>query len=100
MPVRLAEHAIELGADLERLLGDRALRGDLREDAALEQLPHRGHADHRGDARLLEARGDAIAVELVEVHDARAARERQEHAARELERVVERQHAEHAVAAR
>ncbi len=58
------------------------------------------NADHRGDARLLEAGRDALALELVEVDDAGAARERQDHAARELERVVQRQDAEHAIAAR
>ena len=38
--------------------------------------------------------------QLVQVHDARATRERQHHSARELERVVQRQYAEHAIAAR
>ena len=72
--------------------------GHARADAPLEHLPERGHADHGGDAPAREAHLEPLGRELVEVDDARSARQRQEHAAGELEGVMQRQHAEHAVA--
>ncbi len=94
----------EPAVDLSREVEGRAREGspgvDLVEDAALEELPQRGDADHGGRARGAKPLGDALARHLADVHDARAARQRQQQPAGELEGVVQRQDAEHDVAAR
>ncbi len=93
----LAQHAVELERPVEGQHRGRPSLLHPREDAPLQELPERRHADHPRDAAPLEAFGKPLGVELVEVEDARPARERQEQAAGELEGVVQRQHREDAV---
>ncbi len=92
------EGAIEREGQVKRGLGAAAAGAHLLPDAALEELPQGGHAHHGRHARTLEGGDDLLAGELVEVDHRRAARQRQEHAAGKLKRVVQRQHRQHAVA--
>ena len=72
--------------------------GDARDDPPFEHFPKRGDADQRSDLADLQTIDQAIRVQLVEVDDPRPARQGQQQAAGELERVVQRQHTEHAIA--
>ena len=92
--------AVRLGRRVEGRPRHRAPSVDLLQDAPLEELPEGRHADHRRGPRRAQPLGDPVARALVQVDHARAAREREEQAARELEGVVERQDAQRRVAAR
>ena len=55
---------------------------DVRVDLALERLEQRGHAHHAGDALVLERVAEGVGVELLEVVDGRAVKERHQEAPR------------------
>ena len=84
-PVQPQRRVEARGEELAALL-------NLTADAALQQLPQRGDTHHAGDATFLQAVGQALAVDLVQVHDAGTAGQRQHEATGELEGVVQRQH--------
>lgn len=93
-----SHESVEREGSVEERLGRRALLFCSRDDASFEQLPQRGHADHRGHSRFFHRRGEPLAVELIEINNPSAARERQKHSARELEGVVQREHRQRAIA--
>jgi hypothetical protein len=94
----LAERAVERERGVEGRAGAGAEVLHLLDDAALEELPERRDAHHGGHLRVAQRLDHALAGELVEVDHRRAARERQQQPAGELEGVMQRQHREHPVA--
>jgi hypothetical protein len=92
-----AERSIQVDREVEHLRCERSTFGDPCMQLPLEDLEQRRDADHRRDPSRLEAVLEALARELVEIDDAGPPRERQEQAARQLERVMQGQDTENAV---
>ncbi len=67
------------------------------QDAPAQRLPHRRHAHDGGDLAGLEDVADGVGSQLLQVGDARPARQRDQQPGRELEGVVQGQHGQHAV---
>ena len=73
------------------------MRLDPVDDAAMDRLPQRGHADHRGRPHVGQRAREARGVHAERIDHRRAERERQQHPAGKLEGVMEREQREHHV---
>ena len=89
--------AIEIQTLVEGQLKELALGAHLTANAAVEQLPERGNANHAGHTAMLEAVGQPIPIDGIEIDDARSTRERQQKTTSKLEGVVQRQNAEQSI---
>ncbi len=100
-PVRhpVAQAAVEVDDSLEGALDERSALAHPLGDLAVQELPQRRHADHAGDAAVLERARQGVGVDLLEVGHLRAVDQRHEQPGRELEGVVQRQDREQAVVA-
>src|SRR5713101_2667923 len=93
------ETAVEVAQAVEGGLEERPARLDLIEDAAMDRLPQRGHADERRGTHASQRARETRGVDAERVDNPRAHRERQQHPASEFEGVMERQQREQDVVA-
>src|SRR5271156_904927 len=82
------EPAIEIAQVVEGRMKKRTARLDLIDDAPMDRLPHCGHSDQRGRTDVSEHARERFRIDLERVDDRRAAGNRQQHPAGELERVM------------
>ncbi len=82
------------GHDLFELL--RLVR-EAAQDAPFQEVPERGNADDTAHVTSAKLAVEALTRDFGQISDLRATTERQKKARRELERVMERQNAQHAV---
>ena len=85
------EAAIQIAQIVEGGVEEWTARFDLIDDAPMDRFPHRGHADQRRRAHVGERARQRFRIDFERINDRRAARERQQHPAGELERMMQRQ---------
>ena len=91
------EPAIEIAQIVEGGVKKRTARLDFIDDAPMDRLPHRGHANQRGRANVGERARQRFRIDFERIDNRRAAGERQQHPAGELERVMQRKQRQHHV---
>src|SRR5207248_9917178 len=94
----VAQPTVEAHQGLRGIADPLATLAQSRHDAAVQKLPERGNADHARYVSVLDCAREFFAVEFGEVGYLRAAADGRQKSRRELERVVERENGEHAVA--
>ncbi len=91
------EPTVEIAQAIEQRVEERPLRLDSVDDAAMDRLPQRGHADHRGRPHVGKCPRETRGVDAKRINHRGAERERQQHPAGELEGVMEREQRKHHV---
>src|SRR5260370_36319514 len=91
------EPAIEIAQIVEGGVEEGTAPLDFIDDSPMHRLPYRGHADQRGRTNVGESSRERFGVNLERIDDRRAAREREQHSAGELEGVMRREQRQHDV---
>src|SRR5581483_2505038 len=91
------ESAVEFAQAVEQRMEERAACLHAVDDAAMDRLPQRGHADQRGRPYVGQRAREARRVDAERIDDGGAERQRKQYPAGELESVMEREQREHDV---
>ena len=89
------EAAIQIAQIVEGRVEKRTAPFDLIDDTPMDRFPHRRHADQRRRAHVGERARQCFRIDFERINNRRTARERQQHPAGKLERVMQREQRQH-----